>query len=197
MLINNYGHMEKNFYLFRHGETEYNRLRLQQGQSIDIGLNIAGCEQARILAAALKEKQVEIVYSSPLKRAVETAEIVSQSLNVPMKIEPGFIEGNFGVAEGLHAEVVCQKWPEIINNWSLPSADKNLGFPGGESKAQICARIQQAMNKLVEMPQNHVAISSHSGVLRLLLMELSGVDRSIPNAKVIEVLWRDGYWKIV
>ena len=73
MLINNYGHMEKNFYLFRHGETEYNRLRLQQGQSIDIGLNIAGCEQARILAAALKEKQVEIVYSSPFKRVVEKA----------------------------------------------------------------------------------------------------------------------------
>ena len=64
----------KDFYLFRHGETEYNRLGLRQGQGIDAGLNETGRLQAQKLAVYLEEKEIEVIYTSPLRcggRAVQ------------------------------------------------------------------------------------------------------------------------------
>ncbi len=58
----------KDFYLFRHGETEYNRLGLRQGQGIDAGLNETGRLQAQKLAVYLEEKEIEVIYTSPLRQ---------------------------------------------------------------------------------------------------------------------------------
>ena len=70
----------KDFYLFRHGETEYNRLGLRQGQGIDAGLNETGRLQAQKLAVYLEEKEIEVIYTSPLRRARQTAEIAAVRL---------------------------------------------------------------------------------------------------------------------
>lgn len=106
----------KDFYLFRHGETEYNRLGLRQGQGIDAGLNETGRLQAQKLAVYLEEKEIEVIYTSPLRRARQTAEIAAVRLCIAVISDERLLEGNFGAAEGLSKEEVKRRWPEIIDN---------------------------------------------------------------------------------
>ena len=96
----------KDFYLFRHGETEYNRLGLRQGQGIDAGLNETGRLQAQKLAVYLEEKEIEVIYTSPLRRARQTAEIAAVRLCIAVISDERLLEGNFGAAEGLSKEEV-------------------------------------------------------------------------------------------
>ena len=91
----------KDFYLFRHGETEYNRLGLRQGQGIDAGLYETGRLQAQKLAVYLEEKEIEVIYTSPLRRARQTAEIAAVRLCIAVISDERLLEGNFGAAEGL------------------------------------------------------------------------------------------------
>lgn len=107
----------KDFYLFRHGETEYNRFGLRQGQGIDAGLNETGRLQAQKLAVYLEEKEIEVIYTSPLRRARQTAEIAAVRLCIAVISDERLLEGNFGAAEGLSKEEVKRRWPEIIDNW--------------------------------------------------------------------------------
>ena len=78
--------MKKDFYLFRHGQTDMNAAGRWQGRGIDLPLNETGREQARELAAALTPAALEVVFSSPLKRAVQTAQIVAEILRIPVQI---------------------------------------------------------------------------------------------------------------
>ena len=70
--------MRKDFYIFRHGETDYNAQKRWQGQGIDIDLNKTGLKQAEDLAEKMQHLGLEIIYSSPLKRARQTAEFVAK-----------------------------------------------------------------------------------------------------------------------
>lgn len=110
-------------YLVRHGETSYNLNKLIQGQK-DIPLSIVGEKGAYELGAALKEKGISFDYylSSPLKRAVETAQIIRFQLNQtdkPIKTMDEFKERSFGVFEGTHFDNIS----EIYDNPSLQNAD--------------------------------------------------------------------------
>ena len=185
----------KDFYLFRHGETEYNRLGLRQGQGIDAGLNETGRLQAQKLAVYLEEREIEVIYTSPLRRARQTAEIAAVRLCIAVISDERLLEGNFGAAEGLSKEEVKRRWPEIIDNWYKPGLAMAQGFPGGESKAAIQRRMQQALADLLEKPESVIGISSHSAALRFLLMTMGGNGEKLPNAEAIHVVW-DGNWRI-
>ncbi len=187
--------MKKNFYFFRHGETEYNRLQLRQGRGINIGLNPKGREQAAALAHSLEDKGIEVIFSSPLIRALETANAVSAHLQIPVEIADGLTEGHFGEAEGLAHETVRQRWPGILAAWYLPE-QMDQGFPGGESKRDIQRRMLQTMEVLLADPRQTIAVSSHSSALRLLLMTMGGTGEKLPNARAVHVLWQDGLWQI-
>ena len=188
--------MEKNIYLFRHGETNYNLRRLRQGCGINAGLNTTGQKQAEALAQSLKDKGIEVIYSSPLQRALETSQIVSLAVHAPVIITEAFTEGNFGDAEGLHEDEVKARWPEIISGWYVKDFEMDTGFPGGETKAQIQKRMFNALNSLLETPEKTIAVSSHSAALRFLLMKIGGGTNKIPNAQAILVRFADGIWKI-
>ena len=90
--------MRKDFYIFRHGQTDYNLERRWQGCSLDIGLNKKGIAQAEEMALNLQDKNLEIIFCSHLKRAHQTAEIAAKHLGINITTIEDLREGCFGIA---------------------------------------------------------------------------------------------------
>ena len=134
--------MRKDFYIFRHGETDYNKEKRWQGCGIDTDLNENGIRQAHELAEVLAPKNLQIVYSSCLKRAVETAEIVAKASGVAVKKIEDLREGCFGEAEGMRKVEVAEKYPEVFELWYDDETDyMDVAFPGGETKHEMQERM--------------------------------------------------------
>ena len=89
------------FYIFRHGETDINKQKRWQGSGTDVDLNETGRVQAACLFDKLKDKKLEIIYSSPLIRAYHTAQIAAKPLGIEVVKFPDLRECHYGVAEGI------------------------------------------------------------------------------------------------
>ena len=87
------------FWYLRHGETDWNAQGLSQG-NINIPLNATGLEQARSAALLLRDRGIKTIVASPLSRARVTAEIVGETLGLPVMIDPDLREVSWGVHEG-------------------------------------------------------------------------------------------------
>ena len=85
--------------LVRHGETDWNKARRVQGGNSDTQLNQSGKEQAESLALRLKQEEVQAIYSSPLLRALDTAQAIARHHQVEVQIEPALKELNVGDLE--------------------------------------------------------------------------------------------------
>lgn len=90
---------KKKFYFIRHGETDFNKEKRYTGL-IDIPLNKNGIQQVKQSLYLLDDKHISIIYSSPLKRALQTAYIISKYLNIPILIVDSFKERDFGILQG-------------------------------------------------------------------------------------------------
>lgn len=165
--------MSIDIYIFRHGETEWNRLKRWQGQKNDVPLNDRGREQARSLIPSLKDLRLDRILASDLVRAKETAEIVSREINVELHFHSGLRELFFGEAEGLTADEVVQRFGQRSRDRcrSMLDADLDFRFPGGESKNDMLRRSFAAINSYVKEQPTHkkIGIATHGGVIRVLL----------------------------
>lgn len=188
--------MRKDFYIFRHGQTDYNLERRWQGCGVDTELNAGGIEQAYCLAERLQPLGLEIIFSSPLKRALKTAQIVGEALNIPVEICSGIREGCFGEAEGMLKSEVGQRWPEIFSEWYSPANDLNVGFPGGETKLQMQNRMLAAMDELARRPQKIIGVATHGSSIRYLLMYYGRQPSLMPNTALFHLVWEDGNWRL-
>ena len=183
----------KHFYLFRHGETHFNALGRFQGQTLNAGLNETGKKQAQNLAEHLQDKGIELIVSSPLKRALETAQIVAEHLGVPVEIDEHFIEGNFGDVEGKTKEEITEDEIATFKEWiKLDEQFLDIHFKNGESKRQILNRAFTGLNKLLKLPYNVIGVASHSAVLRVILLHLGKKQHDIPNGAVFHVIYDNG-----
>ena len=135
-------------YIIRHGETEWNVLKRFQGRS-DIPLNDEGRRLARITAEALREVPFSRIYTSPLKRAYETAMIIKADRDIPVIEEPRIIEIGFGEYEGL----CCGKEhynipdPDFMNFFEKPEAYKPPR--GAEGIDELKARTADFLQEIV------------------------------------------------
>ena len=181
--------MRKDFYVFRHGETDMNAAGQFQGQTVDAPLNEKGRAQAEKLAETLKNSGMEIVFSSPLKRAFETAGTVAKALNIPLKTDRHFIEGNLGVIEGRKKETLTQDERTIFSQWAkLDNQFQDVHFQGGESKRQILNRTISGLKGLLSQPYQKIGIATHSAILRFLLLHLGKKQHDIPNGTVFHIV---------
>ena len=98
--------------LVRHGETEWNVAEIFRGR-IDVELNETGIKQAELLAEYLSNVKIDAIYSSPLKRALKTAEIVAGSHKLDINITPGLTDFNYGKWQGLSHQEVKDKYKEL------------------------------------------------------------------------------------
>lgn len=153
--------------LIRHGRTLWNSSGKFQGQS-DIELSQEGISQAEKLAENFPVTHIDRVYSSNLKRAYITGEIIAKKFNVPIIKDKRLCEVSFGSWEGLTYDEIHEKWPnEIETMFSTPDV---LTMPEGESFAQVQKRGVEALLDIVNQhPDETIAITAHGGILRTLL----------------------------
>ncbi len=162
--------------LVRHGITEYNSSRRFAGYT-DAELSADGIWQVERLRDRLAEEKIDAVYSSDLKRAMSTAEVISSGHEVEIVSCSELREINYGDIEGLTFEEISNQYPELaksIRNFSL-----ELSFPGGENFKGFIARTCRFLDRLNEQAQEQtILIVSHSGALRTLVCDLLGLEQS-------------------
>lgn len=192
--------MIKHFYIFRHGETDYNLEKRWQGCGLNPDLNATGRQQAVALAQKLKPAKLEVVYSSPLRRAVQTAEVIAAAENIPLELIPNLREGCFGEAEGMLRDEIAAKWPELFTKWyngnGSAADDLNLRFPGGESKAEMQSRMLSVLNQLLLSPYQRIGIASHGSSIRYLLMHFGYPPHKMANTALFHLIWDNGCWTL-
>jgi probable phosphoglycerate mutase len=183
--------------LVRHGETDWNRERRFQGHA-DPSLNEEGRRQAVALADLLAGNTFAAVYSSPLRRAHETAEIVAERLGVPIEVSEGFMEVDVGSWSGLMTTEVEQQFPEAFRRWR---ATYSGGWTDGETYDELGARV---VAELLEIAGRHrgerVLVVTHSGPIRSVLAAAAGLQFGVgraqigyvENCAVTEIAIRDG-----
>ena len=186
--------MRKDFYIFRHGETDYNLAGRWQGQSINIGLNETGIIQAQNLAEKLKDLRIGKIYSSPLKRARQTAEIVAKKLNTPVEIIPELTEGSLGICEGMYRDDVKATYPDMWDKWYSEKMDMDIRWPEGETKGEIQKRMCKAFEQMLESKEDAIGVASHGGAIRYFLVGLNYGPHKMPNTVLFHIIYEDGKW---
>ena len=181
--------MQKEFYIFRHGQTDMNAAGRWQGQTVDMPLNAEGERQAYDLAGELKQTGMEMIFSSPLKRAVQTAQIVAGALRIPVRIDNELIEGCFGEAEGKTRDEIQTLYPEIAEQWRrLEEETMDVHFNGGETKRQIQQRMVKTLEKIARKSDcGIIGISAHSATIRCFALLFGIKMYTVPNGKPFHV----------
>ncbi|MEX1112600.1 MAG: histidine phosphatase family protein [Candidatus Andersenbacteria bacterium] len=159
--------------VIRHGLTQSNMQGLLQGQRIDDPLLPATREQVQLLNTQLKDKNVSALYSSHLLRARQTAEVLSASLDLPVRVTQKLAERDFGSLSGLTWEDAMLQ----VNDYTLKEKDKQFQFDyrpyGGESIYSVRKRLKNLLQECAALYQEKtIAWVTHGGIIRLLYDEL-------------------------
>lgn len=159
--------------LVRHGETECNRQDIWHGWD-DCTLTERGRAQAEAVAARLEDEPVDVVYSSPSRRALETASAIARQHGLAPIIDDGLRERNAGEFEGMAIPDVLAAYPTV---WEDRDADLwGWSPPGGETFAEVLARVRESVLRLRARHHGEtVVVATHMGPVRMLICELAGV----------------------
>ena len=160
--------MNRVFYIFRHGETDWNRERRCQGHT-NTPLNENGLLQALDLAERLLPIPLEVVVTSDLERAFVTGKTVAEKKSIPLIVDARLREMSYGQAEGmLFDEAVNSFGPELWQRLqSFKSEHDDVGFPGGETRKISRERFLAVLTHLIETTTHQtIGISTHGGALR-------------------------------
>jgi len=154
----------------RHGETVWNREERLQGRK-DVRLSVLGKKQAELLAERFRGEKIDVIYSSNLSRALETAKTIAKfHPKAPVKIKRELSERSHGVIEGLTLEEIKAK-PKLrkLLDWEKMKS-QDFKFPKGESKAELKERVK---NFLEDITRSHrcgtLLVVCHGGVIRAAL----------------------------
>jgi broad specificity phosphatase PhoE len=162
--------------IMRHGETEWNRQDVFRG-TIDVPLNEAGVEQARKAALALKDENISAAYSSPLRRAMQTAGAVAAAHGITTRAHPGFNDCHFGQWQGVAKAEVKVRFREVFDAWAVNP--ENARIPDGEDFAAVRQRAVKALDETVaENPGKTVLVVTHRVITKILLCAALGLDGS-------------------
>lgn len=176
--------MSKNIYIIRHGQTDYNLAGYYQGCLLNPSLNEYGKKQAEYIKDKLIKhnlSNIEYIYTSPLRRAYETAKIISGNNYFVMT---SLIEGDFGIIEGKTEQEIMKKYPEDFLKWKdLNNLD--FKFQNEESKKEIGERILKSVKTCASnFMSNNTFIVTHSAAIRCLLLVLGIKEEEIPFNRI-------------
>ncbi len=178
-----------NVCLVRHGETDWNREDRLQGRE-DIELNDRGREQARVTAAYLQRYNWNVIVTSPLKRAQETATIIAHHLGIKqVDVMPEFVQRDYGAASGLTYAEIDRIFPDNV-------------IPRIEDRYSLTVRCMEGLNSLPsKYPSSNIVVVTHSAVIKAILGAVSGHEvnvggRHMGNAGVSLLQFHGGTWEI-
>jgi broad specificity phosphatase PhoE len=159
--------------LARHGETDWNRENRFQGHA-DPPLNALGRGQSAELAETLAGEALARVYTSPLRRASETAEIVARRLGLEVEPLEPLREIDVGAWSGLTRDDVAARFPESYARWLDQGP---LGYEDGETYEQLEARVVPAIRGLAARhPTETILVITHGGPTRVMQAHAAGID---------------------
>lgn len=163
------------FILVRHGQTEWNRVERFRGRA-DVPLNEIGIKQAEATGARIaREWQVAAVYSSPLSRAIKTAEAIAIHYSLAVQPHPDLIDIDYGEWQGLSPEEVAQQWKEELERWY--QQPHLCQIPKGESLADLHRRGLQAIRELAKKHNGEtIVVVGHTVINRVLLLAILGLE---------------------
>lgn len=167
-------------YLVRHGENPANLLKQFSHKLVDHSLTPKGVVQSQQTAAFFRDKGVDAIYSSPLRRARETADIIGKELNLPVEEVEEFREINVGRLESEPPS--AENWNiyfQIARDWFEGRAES--GFPEGENYHQLLDRMQRGLAQALEGRENQtVVVVAHGGIFIATIKDLCpNIDRTM------------------
>lgn len=176
----------KRVYLIRHALPDFpGGERMCLGRT-DIPLGEEGLAQAKAMAQTLPP--VSRVYSSPLRRAVQTA----QAIGEPVILE-GLLELSAGAWDGLTFREIKLRYPEL---YAARGRDKTLALPGGEPAREALPRFRETLEQVARDAPADAAVVAHGGIIALFLRTLDGVGLKPDYCQVIPLLWADGAFQL-
>lgn len=164
------------FILIRHGQTEWNKLERFRGR-VDIDLDEMGLKQAKATVERIAQWQVAAIYSSPLKRAMTTAQIIANRLGLVVQALEGINDMDFGRWQGLTIAEVRGKYAQLFDLWRY--SPERLEIPGAETLEGVRNRVVATIDELAAKHNDQtVALVSHRVVCKVLICHLLGLDNS-------------------
>lgn len=158
----------KTIYLIRHGETDYNRLRIVQGSGVDTSLNTVGVQQAEAFFAHYGHIPFEAVLTSKLKRTHETVAPFIRDKQLQWEQYAEINEMNWGKHEGTAYDPELHRYfQKIMDAWS--AGQYHVQFADGESAQSLAKRMEPFLDVLRKRPEKHLLVCSHGRALRCLL----------------------------
>jgi alpha-ribazole phosphatase len=160
--------------LIRHAETEWNRKQKYQGHQ-DISLNSKGKKQAQKLSKYLSNKKIDMIYSSDLKRAYTTAQIINNFHKLKIRKKQGLKELSFGQWEGMTYDEIEKKAPDLLKQWIRnPIKTKP---PGGEDLNSFHQRVINTFKEILKQNNDeNILVFTHGGVIKVYLCFILNLD---------------------
>ncbi len=163
-------------FLVRHGQTAWNVGEIFRGRA-DVPLDETGLKEADLAGEALKDETIHAIYSSPLKRSVQTAEGIAKYQNLPVQTLEAIIDISYGEWEGKENAEVKQKYPDLYKLW-LTEPHK-VRFPGGETLDEVRTRTMNAIEELVKKHQDEsIVLVAHRVPNKVISCAVLGLDNS-------------------
>ena len=185
-----------NIYLIRHGETDWNKKGKIQGH-FDIPLNQKGRLQAKILASRLKNNDIDVIYTSDLSRASQTANIIGNSVQTSLISETRLRERNYGEWQGKSWAEIHINNPNVKKKWRKDPLHSKP--PQGESIQELFNRVSDFFSELLKSSYKNVLVVAHNSPLRIIisiakkisLEELHTIDH-LSNTEIIHIQFIEG-----
>ena len=164
------------FVLIRHGQTGWNKEARFRGR-VDIDLDETGMRQAQAVGERFAQSELAAIYSSPLKRAIATAEPIGRRLSLQVVPLEGINDMHFGSWEGRSIDEVREQDKELFDLWRY--SPEKLSIPGGETLDDVRQRVAATVDDLAARHENdNVLLVTHRVVCKVLLCHLLGLDNS-------------------
>lgn len=185
--------MLKNFYIFRNGQSSHNLAGKLQGQGNISVLTDKGVNQAINAAQFLKDKDIDVIISSPQRRAKQTGSIIAKQLKAPIQYDSRFVEANVGSADDILLEDLSDESIDIMQHWHSSSADTK--FENGETKQELRHRVLSALEEYAQGDYQNLAVSSHNFSIIEALQGMNISKKHINNGEIIHLQYDGKNWK--
>src|ERR1043165_6434789 len=160
--------------LIRHGENEYVKTGKLAGRLPEVHLNEKGQKQAQVLGEALKEVPIKALYSSPLERAMETAQPIAEAHQLTIIQQPDLMDTDIGKWEGKSLKVL-----RLTNLWKIvQNSPSRFRFPEGESFVEAQTRYVSVLERIIRQhnkPKDIVAVVFHADPIKLAVSHFLGM----------------------
>jgi len=163
-------------YLVRHGQTAWNKEEIFRGRT-DVPLDETGLKQAELVSEYFKGMEIDAIYSSPLSRALQTAQKIAQFNDLKVQPLPGIIDMSFGKWEGRPHQEIREKDSKTYRQWV--EEPHLVRLPGGEGLNDVRVRAMAALEEVMRKhPEKTLVLVSHRVICKVLICAILNLDNS-------------------